>query len=75
MLLNHGFKIRNINCYGYIQQFTSNAQQLVKNLEDYTVAVDELLATENILDDNEIVDMVLVNAQLKPIQLMTRKKN
>ncbi|KAG9304582.1 hypothetical protein G9A89_020146 [Geosiphon pyriformis] len=33
----------------------SNAQQLVKNLEDYTVTVDKLLATENILDNNEIV--------------------
>ncbi|KAG9304565.1 hypothetical protein G9A89_020129 [Geosiphon pyriformis] len=43
----------------------SNAQQLVKNLEDYTVAVDELLATENILDDNEIVDMVLADAQIE----------
>ncbi|KAG9285233.1 hypothetical protein G9A89_002129 [Geosiphon pyriformis] len=43
----------------------SNAQQLVKNLEDYTVAVDKLLATENILDDNEIVDMVLPDAQIE----------
>ncbi|KAG9292483.1 hypothetical protein G9A89_001556 [Geosiphon pyriformis] len=43
----------------------SNAQQLVKNLEDYTVAVDELLTTENILDDNKIVNMVLANAQIK----------
>ncbi|KAG9293012.1 hypothetical protein G9A89_016374 [Geosiphon pyriformis] len=43
----------------------SNAQQLVKNLEDYTIAVDELLATENILDDNEIVDMVLADAQIE----------
>ncbi|KAG9306811.1 hypothetical protein G9A89_005712 [Geosiphon pyriformis] len=43
----------------------SNAQQLVKNLEDYTVAVDELLATENILDDNEIVDMVLPDAHIE----------
>ncbi|KAG9285181.1 hypothetical protein G9A89_004396 [Geosiphon pyriformis] len=43
----------------------SNAQQLVKNLEDYTVAVDELLATENILDDNDIVDMVLADAQIE----------
>ncbi|KAG9301189.1 hypothetical protein G9A89_012572 [Geosiphon pyriformis] len=43
----------------------SNAQQLVKNLEDYTVAVEELLATENILDNNEIVDMVLADAQIE----------
>ncbi|KAG9299486.1 hypothetical protein G9A89_009439 [Geosiphon pyriformis] len=43
----------------------SNAQQLVKNLEDYTVAVDELLATKNILDDNEIVDIVLADAQIE----------
>ncbi|KAG9284540.1 hypothetical protein G9A89_014144 [Geosiphon pyriformis] len=43
----------------------SNAQQLVKNLEDYTVAVDELLATENILDDNDIVNMVLADAQIE----------
>ncbi|KAG9285469.1 hypothetical protein G9A89_010944 [Geosiphon pyriformis] len=43
----------------------SNAQQLVKIFEDYTVAVDELLATENILDNNEIVDMVLADAQIE----------
>ncbi|KAG9288678.1 hypothetical protein G9A89_004297 [Geosiphon pyriformis] len=43
----------------------SNAQQLVKNLQDYTIAVDKLLATENILDDNEIVDMVLADAQIE----------
>ncbi|KAG9293408.1 hypothetical protein G9A89_006693 [Geosiphon pyriformis] len=42
-----------------------NAQQLVKNLEDYTVAVDELFATENILDDNKIVNMVLADAQIE----------
>ncbi|KAG9307705.1 hypothetical protein G9A89_023270 [Geosiphon pyriformis] len=43
----------------------SNAQQLVKNLEDYTVAIDELLATENIFDNNEIIDMVLADAQIE----------
>ncbi|KAG9297456.1 hypothetical protein G9A89_020857 [Geosiphon pyriformis] len=43
----------------------SNAQKLVKNLEDFTVAVDKLLATENILDDNDIVDMVLADAQIE----------
>ncbi|KAG9288536.1 hypothetical protein G9A89_006032, partial [Geosiphon pyriformis] len=31
----------------------------------YTVAVDELLATENILDDNEILDIVLADAQIE----------
>ncbi|KAG9287279.1 hypothetical protein G9A89_008909 [Geosiphon pyriformis] len=52
----------------------SNAQQLVKNLEDYTVAVDELLTTENILDDNEIVDMVLADAQIENNTINNSKK-
>ena len=43
----------------------ANTQALVQNIEDYIIAIDEPLATENILEDIEIVDMVLADAQIE----------
>ncbi|KAG9288828.1 hypothetical protein G9A89_001152 [Geosiphon pyriformis] len=60
-------KYKHLYCQHILHQFEHkiNIEQLIKNLEDYTVAVDELLKTENILNDNEIVDMVLADAQIE----------
>jgi len=46
-------------------ELPANAQTLVQNFEDYVIAVDEPIATEDVLEDNEIVEMVLADAEIE----------
>ena len=48
-----------------LDKLPANAQTLVQNLEDYIIAVDEPIETENVLEDNEIVEMVLADAEIE----------
>ena len=48
-----------------LDELPANAQTLVQNLEDYIIAVDEPIATENVLEDSEIVEMVLADAEIE----------
>ena len=46
-------------------ELPANARTHVQNLEDYIIAVDEPIATEDVLEDNEIVEMVLADAEIE----------
>jgi len=46
-------------------ELPANAQTLVQNFENYVIAVDELISTEDVLEDNEIVEMVLADAEIE----------
>ena len=48
-----------------LDELPANAQTLVQNLEDYIIAIDEPIATENVLEDSEIVEMVLADAEIE----------
>ena len=48
-----------------LDELPANAQTLVQNLEDYIIAIDEQIATENVLEDSEIVEMVLADAEIE----------
>jgi len=46
-------------------ELPANAQTLVQNLEDYIIAIDEPITTENVLEDSKIVEMVLADAEIE----------
>jgi len=48
-----------------LDELPTNAQTLVQNLEDYIIVIDEPIATENVLEDSEIVEMVLADAEIE----------
>ena len=48
-----------------LDELPANAQTLVQNLEDYIIAIDEPITTENVLEDSKIVEMVLADAEIE----------
>ncbi|CAJ0869213.1 6499_t:CDS:2, partial [Entrophospora sp. SA101] len=55
------------NCWGktWWPKFTNEFNALVHHVEEYIIAIDEPLVTEDTLSDIEIVEMVLEDAQIE----------
>ena len=64
-ILSHTQELELPSVTNILGNLPANTQALVQNIEDYIIAIDEPLATENILEDIEIVDMVLADAQIE----------